>query len=261
MLPRLHRRAREAAEPALTPWDQLVAHVGPSQGPAFGADHVASLEEPVRRYFMAAIPAGTATATGAELWMRGSIRLGRWLPFRAHQLLVPRFGTVWQARVAGVIAGSDRYVDGEGGMDWSLLGIKRLVHADGPDVSRSAAGRVAGESIWVPTAVLPHQGAAWHAVADDRIAVALQVDGRSFEVEHQIDEAGRLVASSTLRWGDPDETGKWALHPFGVEVTATASIGGVTIPVAGRAGWHHGTDRWEAGAFFKFRIDRYRLLT
>ena len=70
--------------------------------------------------------------------MRGSIKLGkRWLPFRARETLTPHVGFVWAGRVAGVIAGSDSLVDGVGTLDWKLLGLVHVAHADGPDITRS----------------------------------------------------------------------------------------------------------------------------
>ena len=54
------------------------------------------------------------------------------LPFRAHQVLSPPHGFVWTARAAGVIAGSDRYVDGDGAMDRKLAGLVTVAHAQGP---------------------------------------------------------------------------------------------------------------------------------
>jgi hypothetical protein len=51
-------------------------------------------------------------------------------------------GFVWSAR-AGVVVGSDRSADGNGAMNWRVLSLVRVMHADGPDVSRSAAGRAA----------------------------------------------------------------------------------------------------------------------
>jgi hypothetical protein len=86
---------------------------------------------------------------------------------------VPSLGTVWQARVAGVIAGSDRYVAGTGGMDWRLLGAVRLVHAADPDVSRSTAERAAGESIWVPTALAGLGAATWSAADGDHVRAVI----------------------------------------------------------------------------------------
>lgn len=63
------------------------------------------------------------------------------------------------------------------------------------------------------------------------------------------------------RWGDPDSTGTWAYHPFGFEVTGWTTFGPVTIPAAGRAGWHYGTQRWAEGEFFRCRITHHELLT
>ena len=60
--------------------------------------------------------------------------------------------------------------------------------------------------------------------------------------------------SSLLRWGDPDGTGTWGWHPFGGEISGHRTFGGLTIPSAGRLGWHAGTDRWAAGEFFRYEI-------
>jgi hypothetical protein len=231
-------------------------------GPAFQPDRLTQVvPEPVARYLAASIAPGTPLARAAVLTMRGSIKIGRWLPFRARQLLAPTVGTVWEARVAGVIAGSDRYVNGVGGMDWRLLRFIRLIHADGEDVTRSAAERAAGESIWVPTALAASTETAWSASNDNHISVEVTTDGHRVVVEHDIDANGRLCSSRFPRWGDPDGTGAWDLYPFGVEATSWARFGGLTIPSGGQAGWHYGTDRWADGVFFRFEITGYELLT
>jgi hypothetical protein len=76
----------------------------------FGAAELDGLPEPVRRHLTQAIAPGTPLATAARLRMRGRIKVGRWLPFRAHQVLNPHHGLVWTARAAGVIVGSDSRV-------------------------------------------------------------------------------------------------------------------------------------------------------
>jgi hypothetical protein len=243
-------------------WTRLEELVRARAAPgAFEPEDLAGTAEPVRRYFEAGIAPGTPLAAAVRLEMRGSIKIGRWLPFRARQLLAPALGTVWEARVAGVISGSDRYVEGSGGMDWKLFGLARIVHAEGPDVSRSAAERAAGESIWVPTALVPTTGVEWTVIADDRIAVEVDTDKRRTRVEHVLDPSGALVSSTFARWGDPDNTGTWGRHPFGVEVTGQGTFAGVTIPAQGRAGWHFGTDRWESGVFFRYEITGYEPVT
>jgi len=41
--------------------------------------------------------------------MRGSIKLKRWLPFRATQVIAPGVGFIWRARVACLISGYDQH--------------------------------------------------------------------------------------------------------------------------------------------------------
>ena len=104
----------------------------PSAPGAFSDGELDGLPEPVRRYFRAAIAPSAPLAASARLRMRGRIKLGLWLPFRARQVLAPHRGFVWAARVAGIISGSDQYIDGSGWMQWKLLGLVPIVRAEGP---------------------------------------------------------------------------------------------------------------------------------
>ena len=209
------------------------------QAPAPGGFRSAELEGlpgPVRRHLTQAIAPGTALATSAWLRMRGHIKVGRWLPFRARQVLNPHRGFVWSARAAGVIAGSDRYVDDAGVMDWKLAGLIRVVHAEGPDISRSAAGRAGAEAVCLPTALLPRFGVRWSATGDDQVTARYQVGETPVELQLRLDEVGRVVALAFDRWGDPGGGSGFGWHRFGGEVTGYASFGGLTIPSAGRLG-------------------------
>jgi hypothetical protein len=70
---------------------------------------------------------------------------------------------------------------------------------------------------------------------------------------------GRVRSLVIDRWGDAENSGTWALHRFGVDVTDDATFGGVSIPSRGRAGWHFGTEGWQEG--FRCRITDLRLVT
>jgi hypothetical protein len=228
---------------------------------AFGDAELDGLPEPVRRHLTRAIAPGTPLAVSARLRMRGRIKVGRWLPFRAREVLSPQHGFVWAARAAGVIAGSDRYVDGAGGMDWKLAGVLTVAHAEGPDVSHSAAGRAAAEGMWVPTALLPRFGVAWSAGGPDEVRAGWRIGEVPVELRCRLDGDGRIVSFVFDRWGDPDGGGAFAWHPFGGEVSGYRTFDGVTIPSAGRVGWFFGTDRWPAGEFFRYRITGLELVT
>jgi hypothetical protein len=247
-------RSRPAPCPARLP-DHVVG-AGLLQAPeagGFAAGDLAGLPEPVQRYLRTAIVPGTALAQTARLRMRGHIKVGRWMPFHAEQTLSPHRGFTWHARVAGVIAGSDRYVDGVGAMRWSLLGLP-LLRAAGADVTRSAAGRLAGETIWLPTALLPRTGTRWTAQGPDQITVTHHLGATTTEVTYRLDAAGHITALAFDRWGDPDSTGTWGWHRFGGDLSGHRTLHGLTVPTTGRVGWHYGTTRWDTGEFFRFQV-------
>ena len=225
---------------------RLLRPAGPER---FGPAELDGLPEPVRRHLAQAIAPGTPLHRSARLTQRGQIRVGRWLPFRARQVLSPGRGFLWTARAAGVIAGTDRYLDGAGAMRWRLAGLVTVAAGEGPDVSRSAAGRAGGEGIWLPTALLPRFGTRWSAVADDLVTAAFTVGETPVTLELRLDAAGRIVALAFDRWGDPGAGGRFGWHRFGGRLTGHASFGGLTIPAQGRLGW-------DGDESFRYRITR-----
>jgi hypothetical protein len=246
---------------AAVPADVERRLVRPSEPAVFTDAELDGLPDPVRRHLRRAIAPGTPLATAARLRMRGQIKLGRWLPFQAEELLAPHHGFHWAASAAGMISGFDRYAGGQGQMRWRLLGLLPVIRADGPDLSRSAAGRVVGEAMWVPTALLPRFGVDWSADDDHHLTARWRIDTHEAALELVVDDRGRLREGVFQRWGDPDRTGSFGLHPCGGEVTAHATFDGVSVPSAGRAGWFYGTDRWAEGEFFRYQLTSVELIT
>ena len=232
----------------------------PAAVDVFSDAELDGLPDPVCRYLRAAIAPDTPLVPSAILRMRGAIKLrNRWLRFRARELLAPNEGFVWDGRVTGVIVGSDRYEHHRGSMKWKLFGVIPVARGDGRDVSRSAAMRSGGEAMWVPTALLPRFNVSWSADDDTHLTARSSVDQIPIEVHYTLDAAGRVRSIVFGRWGDPDSTGTWAMHPFGAEVSEYATFGGISIPSAGSAGWFYGTDRWPDGRFFRFEITDLHL--
>jgi hypothetical protein len=212
------------------------------------------LPEVARRLLRSAIAPGTPMVTAARLRMRGSIKVGRWIPFAGTEVLDPHRGFVWAVRAAGLITGADHYYEGEGALAFSLLGLVPVVSETGPDTARSAAGRAGAEGCWVPTAMLPRFGVRWEEAGPAEAVSHHRLDDVDLDVHWIVDDGGRLRASWFERWGDPDGTGTHGWHRFGIEVDGHATLSGMTIPSRGRAGWHHGTDRWAEGQFFRYEI-------
>lgn len=243
-------------------WAELerAAPFRPGPPPAVDAAGSAGLPEPARRWLARAVPPGTPAWSAAELSMRGEIRLGgSWRPFSARQLIVPGTGFVWAARtrLLGLpVSGYDRYGPDGGELRWRLLGIVPVMSAGGPDLTRSAAGRLAGESITVPPACLR---AAWSAGPDpDTAVMSWDLDGVREDALLRVDPEGRLRELSMQRWGDPDGTG-YGRHPFGVALSEEVEVEGVLLPTVLRAGWAWGTGGQAAGEFFRARIEDVRF--
>jgi hypothetical protein len=245
--PRAARRIRKD-------WAELCA---PTSHPvAFDPAMVAGLPEPVRRYLEHAIAPGTPLWQSVVVSMVGHIKIGAWRPFTATQVVAPRLGYIWaaDARLSGIpVIGYDRLSGGTGEMRWRLLGLVPVVCTDGPDVTRSAAGRLASEIALIPTAF---GGATWTGGDTPDTAVARWGGGGQEErVELHLGQAGQLREVLMQRWGNPDGR-PFARYPFGVTVGGERTDAGVTLPADIRAGWWWGTDRQDAGEFFRARITK-----
>jgi hypothetical protein len=225
-------------------------------GAPFGPAAVADLPEAARRYLGHAIAPGTPRASAVRLRMHGEIKLGKWRPFIAEEVIVWEHGFIWRARVklAGLpVTGSDRWLDGRGSMRWKLLGLLPMMTADGPDVSRSALGRLLLEAVWLPS-VLCAPSVEWIARDTTHVDATPSVRGESARISLAIDELGALQTVHGQRWGDPDKRG-YREVPFGGVVEQERSFGGYTIPSELRLGWFFGTDRFgDDGEFFRVTL-------
>jgi hypothetical protein len=215
---------------------------------------IAGLPEPARRWLSHAIEPGAPLWRRAELTMHGQIKLGRWRPFTARQVLDPPGGYLWAAtaRLAGLpVTGYDRLSSGAGQMRWRLLRLIPVLTAAGPDVTRSARGRLAGEIALIPTAF---RHAAWSPGEHPDAAVATWRFGDDTEsAELRVGPGGRLAEITVNRWGNPGGE-PYGRYPFGVRVEAESRFGGITIPSVFLAGWWWGTERQREGEFFRAEI-------
>lgn len=241
--------------------DELWESASPGKQTVKGSQF-ADLPDAARRYLAHAIAPDAPLASAVRLRMHGHIKLKRWCPFRAEQVIRWDRGMLWRAtvRMYGLpVWGFDRLVDGKGQMQWKLLGLVPLVTAAGPDITRSAAGRVAAESVWLPS-VLCRNEVAWTAPDATHAHASFTVLGERAELALTVNGVGRLESLQLQRWGNP-EGGEFRPVGFGGCVEEEGTFGGYTIPIRLRVGWHFGTERFESGGeFFRVTIDeaRYR---
>jgi hypothetical protein len=140
-----------------------------------------------------------------------------------------------------------------------LLGLLPVVDATGPDLSRSAVGRLVGEYMWLPSAWLPQAGATIEPMDDGRFVVTTTVGGETTRVTLTVDELGRLTDGRFQRYGDQTPDKRHQYLPFGgpYDPAAERTFGGYTIPAQVRAGWWYGTPDYRETFRFDLTSARY----
>ncbi|MFN3216655.1 MAG: DUF6544 family protein [Acidimicrobiales bacterium] len=238
-----------------------LAALPPAPSPRFDPSTIDQLPPPARRLLAAAIPAGAPLSQRVELEMTGRIKLGVWLPFTARQLLVAGRGLVWEPVVGGRIVrfvGADSLGPDGARMQFRLHDRIKVVDASGPDVDRSAAGRLAAETVaWLPQALTPQAGAEWRPIDDRRAVVILGGPYGPIEVDVTVDDDGALTELRLQRWNSSAKPP--GPEPFGGEVMSTFETGGVRIAGTGTVGWKFGTPDQDDGIFFHYTITGARF--
>ncbi len=225
----------------------------------FDVAQIAHLPASAQRYFRHTLAPGARCSASARLEMHGSIKLGEaWHPFTATQVLRWERGFVWHAHTSmnGLpVSGADIELDGAGAMRWKLLGILPVMHAEGPEVTRSAIGRLHAEAVWLPAALLGPE-VTW-SEGPRGPALTIDAHGEQSQLELELDPEGRLRAMKLARWGNVgSDSGEYRYVDFGGWCTADREFAGVTVPTEYRIGWYFGSDRFESeGEFFRCTID------
>ncbi len=230
----------------------------PGVSTRFDRDQVDGLPRNARLYLEHAIAAGAPLASTVRLKMHGEIKLGRWLPFRAEQVISREGSFVWAATVSmyGLpIMGSDSLLRGEGEMRWKLFDLIPVMTAAGPDITRSAIGRLQAELVGMHPAALLERATSWSNGENGYCRVSLDRFGETAEITLGLDSNGSLKSVEMLRWGNPDG-GEYGYFKFGAVFDEERSFDGFTIPSRIQAGWYFGSAHFNSeGAFFRAVID------
>jgi len=168
----------------------------PASTHVFHYAQVPNLPEGAQRHLTHAIAVGMPLASAVRLRMHGEIKLKGWYSFSAEEVLCWGRGMIWRAavRMHGLpIRGSDSLVYPHGAMRWKLFGIVPIVHASGPDIIRSAAGRVNIESIWLPS-VLCSDAVSWTAPETSHAHAQFTAHNETAGIDYAIDEGPITVS-------------------------------------------------------------------
>ncbi len=257
MAPRRSNSGSTHVEFADATWAELASPTTTTP-PRFDPATLSDLPAPAQRYLRRVLPDGVGLSSVVRLSMAGEIKLGgRWLPFSARQILRAGTGFVWAPVVGGRLlrfVGADALGVTGARLEFRLHGLIPVVRSSGPDVRRSAEGRLAAETVvWLPQALAPQSGARWSGIDDRRAVVSLDAGGTSVDVEVDVDDGGALRSLELQRWSDAVTPGGY--KSFGGSVDSTlAAENGVGVAGSGDVGWDWATPQRAEGVFFRYRL-------
>jgi hypothetical protein len=241
----------------------LIAQATADSGGRFDPAMLADLPEAARRYFSYVMSPGVPICGAAEIWMQGQMGLGDkadpgYRPMRAHQVLAPPYGLVWQV-AASALGGSDGAYEGH---SWTRFWMFRLLPVvrvgDTRDHLRSSLGRVVAEAaFWVPSALLPGPQVRWEPVSTDTARAIVAHDGMQQAVDITVNADGRPTKVVIDRWSNANPEGVFRLQPFGGTLDDFREVSGYRLPFDVDGGNHFGTP--EYFPFFRARVDRIEL--
>jgi hypothetical protein len=189
--------------------------------------------------------------------MHGEIKLKGWYPFSAEQVIHWDRGMIWQAtiRVHGIpICGSDSLINSQGASRWNVFGLIPIASASGPDVTRSVAGRVNIESLWLPS-VLCGNDVYWTSSNPTHAHAHFTAHRETADIDYSIDESGVLTSVNMPRWGNPNSP-EFRYVVCGCFIDEERTFQGYTVPSRVRVGWHFGSPRFQQdGEFFRVTVD------
>ncbi len=220
-------------------------------GELFSEGMVSALPDPARRYFLHAIRPGTPLAPRVHVGYHGSMKPGRqmpWMSLAVEQIVAKERGFVWKATARSgplILTAADRFLDGNGRMRIALFGLIPVVNATGPDLSRSALGRLLIESLLLPSTLLPGPNVQIEGIDESRFKATVRLHGEATPLTLTVDPEGRLKEIAMNRWGNLTEEGSYQYIPYGATIAEEATFGGYTVPSWISVGWWYGTDRYE----------------
>lgn len=222
--------------------------------PVFDLDGLRRLPETVQRWLGHTVLPGTPMYSWVELELEGQVRLGRWQRFTARQTLRPGHGFIWSAtgRVGGLpVTGRESMTPWVANRVVRAPGHIPVRRAGGPDLLNDAAGRLAAQSVLVPTT---YARADWEAGPTAETAYATWRIGRRVDrVRLSVADDGRAVSATLRRWGIPAGE-RYGRHPFGLSFEGEVLVGGVRLPERIRAGWWPDSERADEGEYLQARL-------
>jgi len=196
---------------------------------------LAELPAPVQRYFRHVLRDGQPYLRGLRLRHGGQFKTdlqGDWVNIQGEQYLTaepPAF--IWQGSTR-LFTARDEFVQGRGSLSVRLLGVFPIMHGQGPEYDQGELLRWLGESVWMPTNLLPGKHLRWEPVDEHRARLFFTHGGQTVSYLVRFNERDEIEECETQR-----HQGDQGLLPWVGRTTKYRRLHGVRVPTVIEGSW------------------------
>ncbi len=178
----------------------------------FHYEQLDGLPEPVQGYFRYALKDGQPYLSQLRLKHTGRFKTGLgkdWVDIKGEQYFTAQPpGFVWLGKTKAFNA-RDAYVANEGNLSVYLFGFLRIVNSKGKTIDQAELLRWLGESVWMPTNLLPSEYISWSGIEENTAKITFNWNGQSVYYIVHFNEKNQIIKMETERYMEENRLEKW----------------------------------------------------
>lgn len=192
------------------------------------------LPKPARKYFSYCLAKDQHYLHTLRLKYRGSFKTApdkAWMDIKGQQYFRAQPpGFYWIGKTS-LFTAHDSYLEHHGRLSVYLLGVLRIVNKKGINIDQAELLRWLGESVWMPTNLLPDENISWSPVDDTSAKLSMEYFSNSVSYIVYFNVDGQITGLETERYMGNELT-KWA-----GELGEYEQIDGMMVPTNIKASW------------------------
>lgn len=214
---------------------RLFSESGKIKNKAFNYEQLEGLPQPVQKYFRYSLKDNQPYISYLRLKHGGEFKTAPnndWMDISGEQYFTTQKpGFVWIGKTM-MFNAHDSFIDGNGNLSVYLLGFIRIAKSSGEKTNQAELLRWLGESVWLPTNLLPNDNKKWTAIDKNTAKLSFTYKGIETYYIVSFNDKGQITQLKTQRYyGDKQ------LTPWLGEVSQYKKVNGMMIPAKIEGSW------------------------
>lgn len=189
---------------------------------------LANLPKPAQRYFKYALTEGQSYVSYLRLKHTGGFKTDPkkdWMDIKGEQYFIgEKPGFVWIGKTK-LFKAVDAYVNGKGRLKVYLFSLIPIINQQGKKIDQAELLRWLGESVWLPTNLLPSENKKWSPIDSTSARLTYTKEDHKIFYDISINEKGQITEMTTRRYMGTDSMETWQ-----GKVSEYTEVNGMQVP-------------------------------